>query len=74
MWIKIKHKGVLHKSRQNHNLEKFRMKFGKSDVIADKTIKQFKTKAQKYEQQIELIFSYEIKRKLSISTYKYMRS
>lgn len=36
------------------------MKFGKSDVIADRTIKQFKTKAQKYEQQIELIFSYEI--------------
>lgn len=37
---------MLHKSRQNHDLEKYRMKFGKSDVIADRTIKQFKTKAQ----------------------------
>lgn len=46
MWIKIKHKGVLHKKRTILNLEKFRMKFGKSDVIADRTIKQFKTKAE----------------------------
>lgn len=59
-WIKIKHKLILHKSRQKHDLERFVMKSAKSDRTSGKKKNSKDYLSEKYEHQTELImFSWE---------------